>query len=82
MSKPLLQARFVIPTVSSIDRKLLLGGILFGTGWGISGLCPGPAIVSLPAVTPQLATYIAAMVAGMAFDRQLSGGVAKAEKSA
>ncbi len=48
MSKPLLESKFG-QRVSAIDRDTLLGAALFGIGWGISGVCPGPAIAGLGA---------------------------------
>ncbi|MBD2579945.1 DUF6691 family protein [Oscillatoria sp. FACHB-1406] len=44
---PFLAEKFTLPTRNDIDLPLLLGAVLFGIGWGISGYCPGPGIVSL-----------------------------------
>lgn len=44
--KPILEDEYQVPTASVIDKKLLTGGLLFGAGWGLTGLCPGPAVVS------------------------------------
>ena len=49
-----------------IDRPLVVGAILFGIGWGIAGLCPGPAFVNLLSSLPALIVFVAAMFAGMA----------------
>lgn len=49
-----------------IDPPLVLGAALFGAGWGLSGLCPGPAIVSLPGGQPGIAVFTAAMFGGFA----------------
>jgi len=46
--KPLLAERFRLPAAKDIDARLLGGATLFGIGWGLSGFCPGPAMVSLP----------------------------------
>ena len=51
---------------SQIDWKLLLGGVLFGAGWGVGGMCPGPAIVALAHPQPQLVAMVASMLIGMA----------------
>ena len=45
--KPLFSSNFLIPNTKDIDKKLIIGSILFGAGWGLIGLCPGPAISSL-----------------------------------
>lgn len=44
---PLLVDKFQVPTRKDIDTKLIVGASIFGIGWGISGLCPGPAVASL-----------------------------------
>jgi uncharacterized membrane protein YedE/YeeE len=54
-----------LPTARHIDRRLVLGSLLFGVGWGIAGFCPGPAIVSLGAGEPKAAVFVLAMLAGM-----------------
>lgn len=60
-----LGARFDWPRATQIDRRLLLGGALFGVGWGMAGVCPGPALVLLGAGVPQALGFVAAMLAGM-----------------
>lgn len=47
LDKPLLAESFSIPTCQTVDKKLIFGSILFGLGWGLTGLCPGPVIASL-----------------------------------
>jgi uncharacterized membrane protein YedE/YeeE len=54
-----------LPTSAIIDKRLIGGSLLFGAGWGLAGLCPGPAIVSLGAGQPKAAVFVAAMLAGM-----------------
>jgi len=54
-----------LPTSTQIDKRLLLGGLLFGAGWGIAGFCPGPGIVSMASGEVKGAVFVAAMVAGM-----------------
>jgi len=54
-----------LPNSNDIDKRLLLGSLLFGAGWGLAGFCPGPAIVSLGAGQPKAAVFVLAMLAGM-----------------
>ncbi len=55
-----------LPTARDIDRRLVLGSMVFGMGWGIAGFCPGPAIVSMGAGEPKAFLFVLAMLAGMA----------------
>lgn len=57
--------RIELPTATHIDAKLLGGGLLFGMGWGIAGLCPGPAVVALSAGFGPAFVFLPAMLAGM-----------------
>jgi len=54
-----------LPTASAIDRRLVVGSLVFGTGWGLAGFCPGPALVALGLGAPQALIFVAAMLAGM-----------------
>ena len=54
-----------LPTTTVIDRRLLLGSLLFGVGWGLAGFCPGPALVALGMGQTQALTFTLAMLAGM-----------------
>lgn len=55
-----------LPTARQIDRRLVLGGLTFGVGWGLAGFCPGPALVSLAIAGFKPLVFTAAMLAGMA----------------
>ncbi len=55
-----------LPAERQIDRRLVLGSLAFGTGWGLVGFCPGPAIVSLGAGQDKAVVFVIAMLAGMA----------------
>jgi len=61
---PLCDTDFHLPTARRIDRRLLLGAALFGTGWGLAGYCPGPVIVSLAALQGGVWVMFASMLAG------------------
>ena len=69
MAKPVACDAFDLPGTALIDRKLAVGAILFGMGWGISGLCPGPGLASL-SINPGLVwPYVIALVVGMGIHR-------------
>ncbi|MFP1643337.1 DUF6691 family protein [Pontitalea aquivivens] len=61
------------PQPPVVDRNLVVGSLLFGAGWGIAGLCPGPALAQLSFGGWQGALFVAAMVAGMAVAPALRG---------
>lgn len=54
------------PELTDIDRPLVMGGLLFGAGWGLAGFCPGPALVSMAAGQDKALVFVLAMLAGMA----------------
>lgn len=54
-----------LPDTRKIDRRLVIGSVLFGAGWGIAGICPGPALVLLGCLNAKSAAFVAAMLAGM-----------------
>lgn len=54
-----------VPGKSQVDKRLVIGGLLFGTGWGIAGICPGPGLVGLGAGEIKSVVFVASMVAGM-----------------
>lgn len=72
-------AEMRLPTASRIDRRLVLGSIVFGIGWGIAGFCPGPGLVALGMGEVKALIFVAAMLAGMAVfewcQRDADGGV-------
>lgn len=55
-----------MPTARQIDRRLVVGSVLFGVGWGLAGICPGPALVLLGTGTAKGFIFVLAMLAGMA----------------
>lgn len=68
-STPLFGHKFHLPTAKDIDPKLVLGAALFGTGWGLSGFCPGPAMVGLATGSASALMFVVAMLLGMALHR-------------
>ncbi|THK38610.1 YeeE/YedE family protein [Ensifer sp. MPMI2T] len=76
MRKPLLDERFHVPETRLIDRRLILGSAIFGVGWGMVGLCPGPAVALLSLGLPATILFLATMFAGMAvYDHRLGVGL-------
>lgn len=71
LSKPLLGASFDIPKKSNIDFPLILGSALFGIGWGLAGLCPGPAFVGFGAGSGKIIVFVITMLVGMYSARKL-----------
>lgn len=69
MRRPLAALAFDLPTATKLDRKLLAGAAIFGIGWGVAGLCPGPAIADLAVQPWPAAIFVAAMLAGMVVHR-------------
>ena len=65
MSRSLLGAPIGLPAASKVDRRLVLGSLAFGIGWGLAGFCPGPALVALGAFEPKAVVFVVAMLAGM-----------------
>lgn len=61
----LLGAKMRLPSARDIDRRLVLGSVLFGIGWGVAGFCPGPALVSLGMGEVKALVFVVAMMAGM-----------------
>ncbi|NEV02452.1 DUF6691 family protein [Bradyrhizobium uaiense] len=72
---PAFSARFLWPDRNDIDTPLVGGAILFGIGWGLVGICPGPALVNLAGLSLPIVVFVVAMLAGMIgqnlFDKNL-----------
>jgi hypothetical protein len=60
------------PASSAIDARLLTGAALFGVGWGLAGLCPGPAVAALVTGSADVALFVGSMLAGMGLFRLAS----------
>jgi uncharacterized membrane protein YedE/YeeE len=62
---PLLAATASWPTRNDIDAPLVAGAVLFGIGWGLVGICPGPALVNLAGLSLPIVVFVVAMIVGM-----------------
>jgi uncharacterized protein len=62
---PVLAAKYRWPTKSDLDASLVTGAVLFGVGWGLVGICPGPAIVNLAGLSLPMTVFVVAMIFGM-----------------
>lgn len=68
---PLFAASFQLPNRQDIDARLIGGSALFGIGWGLTGLCPGPALAALAFAGREILIFFAAMIAGILLFRLL-----------
>ena len=73
MKRPVMAEEFCIPQNRTIEGRLVAGAALFGIGWGLVGLCPGPAIASLAFGKWQSWLFVAAMITGMWLQRLYAG---------
>jgi hypothetical protein len=72
--RPLLAPQFHLPSKTRVDAPLIIGAVLFGVGWGLAGYCPGAALASLTALTPNPALFCLAMIAGSRLARRARTG--------
>ena len=63
-NKPVFSSNFSIPTKKELDKKLIIGSIFFGAGWGLIGLCPGPAITSIALLNVSSGIFVISMFIG------------------
>ncbi len=63
--KPMCAAEHILPTNTLVDKKLLIGSALFGIGWGLIGICPGPGIVNLVSLNLNSFIFVISMLIGM-----------------
>lgn len=74
LRNPTFGDAFHLPATVPIDARLILGSAIFGIGWGLAGLCPGPALAALSLGLPSVALFVVAMLAGMTIhDRFFAG---------
>ncbi len=79
--KPVLEEKFQLPTKTEIDRPLIIGSALFGIGWGLSGLCPGPAISAASLGNGDVYVFLLALASGMLLGDGLPKAAAKQAKA-
>ena len=81
----LLGAPVLIPSPRRIDRRLVLGSLVFGVGWGLAGICPGPALVLVGTGSVKGLVFLAAMIAGNGvfefFEKRAASGRARMQPS-
>ena len=63
-SRPIFAKNFVLPSNNNIDNNLIIGAIMFGTGWGLAGLCPGPAISAISFLNTSVYLFVIFMFLG------------------
>ncbi|SDR63451.1 hypothetical protein SAMN05519103_08627 [Rhizobiales bacterium GAS113] len=80
LQRPALDDRFHLPTKATIDAPLLIGSAIFGAGWGLAGLCPGPAVASLTLGLPPTFLFVAAMLVAMIVHDRLLGRIVPASR--
>lgn len=71
MAKPVFGEKFSLPDRSDLDPRLLTGAAVFGVGWGVAGLCPGPAVASLALSPVHAIPFVVAMLTGMLLQKVL-----------
>ena len=69
---PLMADSFSLPSTVALDKRLIAGAMLFGIGWGLSGYCPGPAVVSLLYGYKSTFVFLIAMLLGMSLEGRIS----------
>lgn len=74
MGSPLWAGSFKLPDTGDLTPKLVGGSALFGIGWGIAGLCPGPGFAALVIEPAKAAAFVASMLVGMVLARMVAGG--------
>ena len=79
--RPLLEQAFALPTRRDIDPNLLVGAALFGIGWGLGGVCPGPGLAGLGFGATETLAFVAAMIVGMFAARQFGNFLGRLKSS-
>ena len=77
-ARPIWDDAFHVPVRGAVDRRLVVGAAVFGIGWGLSGVCPGPGIVAASTLDPRWLVFVGSMLVGMALYRVArDGGLAR-----
>ena len=69
--KSLLGLNINLPQKKDLDKNLFLGAFLFGVGWGLVGLCPGPAVSSIAIFEPITLIFLISMILGVFFSKYI-----------
>ncbi len=80
--RPVFEPNFTLPGTTLIDRKLILGSLTFGLGWGLAGFCPGAALPVLSTGNADVAVFTLSMVAGIVVARWLLVRLARRQEPA
>jgi uncharacterized membrane protein YedE/YeeE len=70
--KPLFAHRFSLNHIKTVDTRLIVGSVLFGLGWGLSGICPGPGLVQLTSLKMEFWLFFASVLGGMWITKKFS----------
>ncbi len=71
LSRPVFSEQFHLPSSTSIDNRLIIGAALFGTGWGLVGYCPGPALAAIAYLNSDVMIFLVAMFVGAFLGQEL-----------
>ncbi|MDG1907650.1 MAG: YeeE/YedE family protein [Pseudomonadales bacterium] len=71
LSRPVFSEQFHLPSSTSIDTRLIIGAALFGTGWGLVGYCPGPALAAIAYLNSDVMIFLVAMFVGAFLGQEL-----------
>lgn len=80
-TQPLFEESFSVPTSRVLDGRLMTGSAIFGIGWGLVGLCPGPALSVVATGNSSVYVFIAAMIGGMILQRNLTAFIDSQNKA-